>query len=339
MITAVLALLGAQRPAQVASSRRPTILSNVEGRLWRELAVQDWVVAIYLLVLLGFTLAGSGPRRGTALTYLSIDLALFAVGVVLHRGGILSGGRGALAYRLGVFAGLFGSFACLQYVLPTARSVTVDADLVALDMTVFGVEPALAFDRFVTPATTEWFSFFYFGYFVLLALFVFPFLFAAKNMKRLSEIALGIVLIFSVGHVLYMIVPGHGPYIHLSDRFTHTLDGPLWWRLVKTTVDSVDITSRTDIFPSLHTAAPTYLALFSFRHRREPLFRFVWLPTALFASQIVISTMFLRWHYLIDVCAGLALASIVSVVAHRVSTREHEDRAMTNREPVWTTFL
>ena len=321
-----------RRPSPTVVSSAPTA-SNV----WRELAVQDWIALVYLLVLLVVTVVGDGARRNTALECLSIDIAAFVVGVGLARGKLLTGLPGALAYRLGLFAGIFGSFLHLQYILPTARSVRLDAEIYAFDKLVFGFEPAEVFDRFVTTSTVEWFSFFYFGYFFILAVHIFPFLFAVKDMRLVAELSFGIVTLFCVGHLLYIVVPGYGPYQHLS--FANELEGPTWWRLVRVAVDAGEVSARTDIFPSLHTAAPTFLALFGLRHRRLWPFRVTWIPMALFASQIVISTMFLRWHYLVDVIAGLLLAMTVSLVASRVADWEAAYRRSTRRAPVFAPLV
>ena len=307
--------------------------------VWRELAVQDWIVLVYLFALLAFTVAGDGSRRTTALAYLSIDITAFAVAIGLARGKVVTGSLGALLYRFGLFAGIFGSFSHLQYILPTARSVRLDAEIYAFDKLVFGFEPAEVFDRFVTTSTVEWFSFFYFGYFFILAAHIFPFMFAVKNVRLVAELSFGLVALFCVGHLLYIVVPGYGPYQHLAGSFTNELDGPTWWRLVRATVDAGEVSARTDIFPSLHTAAPTFLALFGVRHRRLWPFRVTWIPMVLFASQIVISTMFLRWHYLIDVIAGLALAAAVSVLSTRVVAWEETRRRDAGREPVFTPLM
>ena len=229
------------------------------------------------------------------------------------------------------------SLSRLQWLLPTARGSAVDGQLHAFDLAVFGVEPAEAFDRFVTPATTEWFAFFYFGYFPLLAAYVLPSLFAARPRRQLAELSFGIVWVFCVAHVMYLVVPGFGPYVHLADRFAHRLEGPTFWPLVTATVESVDITSRTDIFPSLHTAAPTFLATYAFRRRGEEPFRTVWAPTAFAVSQIVIATMFLRWHYLVDVGAGLVHGFATAFIASFVARTEEAWRVRTKRQPVWTT--
>jgi len=300
-----------------------------------ELAIQDWVIAAYLLVLVACSVAGEGARRGTALRYLAIDVAVFAASIALTRGNVLAGRAHALVYRVGIFVALFGSFSQLQYILPTARTARVDGALYALDRTIVGFEPAEALDRFVSPGLTEWFSFFYFSYFFILAVHILPFLFAARDTRLLGELALGLIVLFSVGHALYIAVPGYGPYQYLAGRFTHELEGPFWWRCMRAAVDAGEVVARTDIFPSLHTAAPTFLALFSFRHRRVAPFRVTWLPLAFFASQIVISTMYLRWHYLVDVFAGLALAGASLAFAALVSPREARWRAATARGPVF----
>jgi membrane-associated phospholipid phosphatase len=301
----------------------------------RTLAVQDVIVLAYLVALLLASLAGTGPRRAAAIVGVLGDIVALSLGLVLGRGGRAPPRLAAVAYRVGLFSAVFGSFSQLQLILPTARTTQVDAPLYAFDKAVFGFEPAEALDRFVTSATTEWFSFFYFGYFFLLAVHVFPALVAARNMRRLSELSFGILALFCIGQLLYILVPGYGPYHHLAGSFTHELQGPVWWRLVRATVDAGEVTSRTDIFPSLHTAAPTYLALFALRHRRASPYRYVWLPLCFFASQIVVSTMFLRWHYLVDVIAGLALAAAVHAVAARVVRWETRRRAALGIAPVW----
>ncbi|HVH44775.1 MAG TPA: phosphatase PAP2 family protein [Labilithrix sp.] len=321
-------------------SLKPHTFSSADVGLptgaWRELALQDWIALVYLFALSALTLAGAGPRRETALVGLSADITIYVIALVLARGKILRGAWGAVVYRLGLFAAVFGSFSQLQHILPTARAVTVDAEIYAFDRFVFGFEPAELFDRFVTPSTVEWFSFFYFGYFFILAVHVLPFMFAVKDMRLVSELSLGIIALLCCGHLLYVLVPGYGPYRHLAGHFAHDLDGPLWWPLVKATVDAGEVSARTDIFPSLHTAAPTYLALFSVRHRHRWPFRATWLPMIFVTSQIVVSTMFLRWHYLIDVIAGLVLAGLFSDLASRMTSWEEGRRRRMGRQPVFT---
>jgi len=266
---------------------------------------------------------------------LTADLAVVGGVLLLVRGGVLAptSRSGALLYRLSIYVAMLGSFFQLHYILPTITSRVVDADLYAFDMRVFGFEPAVVWDQFVTATTTEWFAFFYYGYFFVLALHLLPIAFLSRDKQLLSEASLGIVTVFTVGHLLYIAVPGYGPYAYLAGQFQHELHGGLWWPLVRHAVDSAG--ARKDIFPSLHTAAPTFLALLSLRHRKRLPFRFTWPFAILFASQIVIATMFLRWHYLIDVCAGLALAATSLLIAARVARWEKSSRERRGLAPVW----
>jgi hypothetical protein len=315
--------------------------SALKSTFWRftaNLAVQDWMVVTYLLFLMVAVLHGDGPRRAAAIQWVLVDVVALITVLVLVRGGLVKVGfTVGFLYRLALLGAPLGSFLQLQYILPTATHYALDAKIYALDQAVFGLEPAEAWDHFVTPATTEWFSFFYYGYFFILAVHVLPFLFLGRDMRVFSEFAFGVLFLFCVGQALYLAVPGYGPYLFLAPHFQHQLDGPFWWHLVKETVDSVEGSARKDIFPSLHTAAPTFLALFSFRHRRAvAAFRFTWPPLAFFASQIIVATMFLRWHYLIDICAGLLLAAGALLSARGIATWESARRPALGLPPVWT---
>lgn len=326
---------------------RPTVSgisalrTRLLSRVIENVAVQDLFVAGYFVAMLGALALGAGPlasREACARTVL-IDLAIVIAGVTLTRGSILRQGTfaNALTYRLSLFFPVFLSYFQLRNILPAVAPGSVDGKLVELDLRIFGVEPALAWDRFVTPHTTEWFAFFYFGYFFLLSAHVLPMMFNASNRFRLAHFSLGIFMVACIGHFTYMLVPGWGPYHYLADHFEHPLTGGLFWHLVKATVDAGG--SQKDIFPSLHTALPTYFAIFSFMHRKAFPFRYTWPPLAFAVTQIIGATMFLRWHYLIDICAGLTLATTAALVSHRIVTWETARREKRGLPPIFTLLV
>jgi hypothetical protein len=249
------------------------------------------------------------------------------------RGG---GGGGAppLLYRTALVFTLLGHFFQLRDILPAVAPWSVDSSLYTLDVRVFGLEPSVQFDRFVTPRTTEWFAFFYFLYFLLLCGHILPMLYWSRDTRVLGRFAAGILLMFLSAHLLYMLVPGWGPYWYLRDTFHHPLTGGPFWRLVQETVEAGG--AQKDVFPSLHTAAPTYLAIFSFRHRKLVPFRYSWPVVAFSATQIILATMFLRWHYLIDIVAGLALAITVSLLGQRIADWEYAKRERLGLQPAWS---
>jgi hypothetical protein len=289
-------------------------------RLLKQLAAQDWLLLAYLGVLLAQVVAGHGPRRVKAIECVVLDLGVWLGVLALTRSQLLDAHPriASALYRMGIGFPVLASFLQLQWILPTAGHAAMDAQLHALDVRVFGVEPAQAWDRFVSPATTEWFAFFYYGYFFLIAVHVLPLLGMAKSSPFLARFSFGFIWLYCVGHALYTFVPAYGPYAYLANDFHHSLGGSFWWPLVRSAVDSVDGGARTDVFPSLHTAMPTYLSIFSFLERRRMPFKLTWAPLALFTTQIIAATMFLRWHYLIDICAGITLA-VSGIVMSRVA--------------------
>jgi membrane-associated phospholipid phosphatase len=142
----------------------------------------------------------------------------------------------------------------------------------------------------------------------------------------------GALLIVVTGHCLYTIVPGAGPVATLV--FDQALQGAFWWRQVELTVATAG--AQLDIFPSLHTAYPAYFTLHAFAHRRTQPFGWLWPILAFVALNIIIATMFLRWHWFIDVAMGLLLAFAARRFAVAVSEREeHRGGPHDPRQPVW----
>ena len=156
-------------------------------------------------------------------------------------------------------------------------------------------------------------------------------LFWQRDERVLARFGVGFLMIFLTAHLLYMVVPGWGPYWYFNGSFQHELHGGTFWPLVRQTVDGGG--AQKDIFPSLHTAVPTFIAIFSFRNRRLVPFKYSWPVMAFVATQIIIATLFLRWHYLVDVVAGLTLATTAAFLgpAHRGlggrAQRAHEHSA------------
>jgi hypothetical protein len=298
-------------------------------------ALHERMLFLYVLGLLVGVALGGGAHRDTAAVLLTGDLLLLSAAIVAVRAPLIDN-RFALALvaRLIVLGGILGTFAQLHIILPAARSGTVDATLHALDLRLFGFEPASAWDRWVSRSTTEWFAFFYFSYFGILAAHVIPVVFLEKRLRIVGEISLGMVAVYGIGQLTYVLVPAFGPYQTLS--FAHPLDGARWWSLVQSGVLAVDERSRTDVFPSLHTAGPVFLAIFSFRHRALFPFRYTWPVVLFFALQIIVATMFLRWHYLVDVIAGVVLAAMAAALAAPVSSDEMARRRELGLGPVWT---
>jgi PAP2 superfamily len=301
----------------------------------RNFASQDWITIGYLAALLFALGIGRGENRAACAARVSADLVVFLLVLLVIRGNFLRWGSAAssLTYRTAIIGILLSSFFQLREILPAVSPWTVDARIYAFDLRVFGFEPSVVLDRYVAPATTEWFAFYYFLYFLILCIHVLPMVYWQRSTLLLTRFATGLLLVFMSAHIIYMVVPGFGPYWYLRGSFGHELRGGMFWRLVREAVEAGG--AQKDIFPSLHTAAPTYFAIFSYRHRRLAPFRHWWPVIAFLATQIIIATMFLRWHYLVDVVAGLTLAVIGALLGQHVADWECAKRKRLGLQPVW----
>jgi len=332
----LLAGVGRQHDTLYAPEKVPAPPESRVLRAISNFAMQDWLVALYLMVLLVCVVLGDGPRRTTAIGCVVVDSLVLWTCLLIARSQVEKARFAAdVLYRVTLVVVVVGSFLQLQYILPTVSDAAYDAEIYAFDTAVFGFEPAESWDKWVTPRTTEWFSFFYYSYFFILCLYVIPLGIFESRVRIMSEMTAGLLFVVCVGHCLYLLVPGRGPYSYLADRFHHPLSGGFWWPIVESAVNSVDGAARKDIFPSLHTSCPTFLTLFSFRNRAHRPYRYVWPVTAFFTSQIIIATMFLRWHYLVDVIAGLALAVVAFMGASAMVPAEVRSRVEFGVGPVW----
>lgn len=321
-----------------AASLEPTHMEGWLATSFKSLAVQDWVALAYNAGLnIAVALAPPGPVRDRCELRVGGMLLWCIFTLIVVRGRLVRGNFWpALIYRTGVYGTVQISYFFFREFLPLVNPGSLDHELHVLGLHLFGAEPALRLDAVVTPTTTEWFSFFYFGYFFVLATHVLPMIFTNKDRRVLGEFTFGLMVVFCVGHTTYMLVPGYGPLRAIASEFQHRLPSGLWLNVVMDTV--AEGGALKDIFPSLHTAAPTFIMLFSFRNRALPPYRYTWWIVAFFVVNIIVATMFLRWHWIVDVVAGLALAVTAQALGVVVTRFELERRARDGLEPVWPEF-
>src|SRR5690606_8573363 len=126
-------------------------------------------------------LAPASAARSKSLSDVLVLIAVFVITLILIRGSLVKHGvAAALVYRFGMFGPVQLSYFILAGLLPVVNPGNLDEELYQLDLRFLGVEPAVLLDKVVSPTSSEWFAFFYFSYFFLLALHVLPMLFFVR---------------------------------------------------------------------------------------------------------------------------------------------------------------
>jgi hypothetical protein len=208
-----------------------------------------------------------------------------------------------------VLLALYGS---LHDLTPILCSKTVDAQLVAIDHWLFGVDIALWLGRFATPALTGIMVFCYLSFFVASGLFA-ALLYWKGDRRRFRDYVVSVCCVGALGFAGYLAVPAVGPYVYQAALFPTALPGGEALRRIIGTLDELHGLAR-DCFPSLHTAQTTCLLVFAWRYSRRLFLALLPLALGLFAS-----TLYLRYHYGIDLLAGFPTAALGVALGPRIN--------------------
>ncbi|MBI1908806.1 MAG: phosphatase PAP2 family protein [Deltaproteobacteria bacterium] len=197
----------------------------------------------------------------------------------------------------------------------TLNPKVMDAMLIQWDLNLFGSHLSVWMERLVSPGLNDFFSAIYHSY-LLYPMFLGFSLYRSPVDRETSFRRFMLAYLYScyIGFVGYILVPGIGPYYGLSHLYMIPLEGGLLTQLNNHLYQS--FSNMRDVFPSLHTANTLICLVFAFRYRRR-LFWYFLLP----ATSLVVSTIYLRYHYTIDVVAGIILVPIACTLG------EQTDRA------------
>jgi len=184
-----------------------------------------------------------------------------------------------------------------------------DAALIAWDQRLFGFQASVAIQRFIRPPLTAWMQFAY-----LFHLFNIPlvacFVYLRRPRGRFREMMCGILLVTFLGLLGYIVIPAIGPMYTLRAHFTVPLEQPL--TLLNRELEFVDFARiRRDVFPSLHVGMSFVVWLYAYRNSRA----LFWILSPLILS-LWASTVYLRYHYVVDCIAGFLLAPFAFVLAN-----------------------
>ena len=186
-----------------------------------------------------------------------------------------------------------------------------DSILIVVDHAIFGIHPTQWMYQFAHPVLTEILQIAYASYYFLM-IFVGYELYREKRLAEFSFALFCIFYGFYLSYLGYLTLPSVGPRFTLHDFQTINLELPGIWitELIRTGLDigesipsnvrnPVDYVQR-DVFPSGHTQM-TLITMYCALHYK---IRFRWVVVVV-GSLLIISTVYLRYHYVIDLIAGV----------------------------------
>ena len=189
-----------------------------------------------------------------------------------------------------------------------------DLALINIDYWMFGVNPTVWIYRFANPILTEFLQIIYSLYYLVIPAYGIE----IYIKKRYGDFQFSVFVLFIgfyIAYVLYLIFPAVGPRFHLHNFYSIDTELPGLFltkplRVILNFGESIpagvvnpqDYVQR-DAMPSLHAEIAILLAYLSKKLKLKSFY--FYLP---YCILMLIATVYLRYHYVIDLIAGAALA-------------------------------
>ncbi|MBI5021239.1 MAG: phosphatase PAP2 family protein [Ignavibacteriales bacterium] len=220
--------------------------------------------------------------------------------------------------------GIFFIFKEVHYTIMATGGKEWDRFLINIDRAIFNVDPTVWLSQFSTPLITEILQMAYTSYyFIMLAVAIE--LYRRKELNKFNFFAFTIVYGFVLSYLGYLMFPGVGPRFTLHNFALLDSELPGLWltpylrdfinageSIPKSVINPIAYAQR-DIFPSGHTQM-TLLTMY-YAHRYKLSIRYI---IDLLGVLLIIGTVYLRYHYVIDIIGGFIFAAVTIWTAKRL---------------------
>jgi membrane-associated phospholipid phosphatase len=192
----------------------------------------------------------------------------------------------------------------MALMIPAIRSWTADATLSAADHALWGTHPTVWLERLSNPIFAEFIQVIY-ALFVPVVLAPAVLLWRRGRLDEFRRFAFLISIGYLASYAGYVLMPARGPRFFESGLYSQPLQGVWLFDGLRGLLDALE-SAHYDCFPSGHTEL-TLLACAAARRVSSRLF----IALAVFTAGVIVATVYLRYHYTVDLAAGAALAWVL----------------------------
>jgi membrane-associated phospholipid phosphatase len=194
----------------------------------------------------------------------------------------------------------------IQYLQPD-----IDPRLIQIDFFIFGVHPTLWMEQWIVTWFTDIMSLAYLSYYFIPVVLVVV-LYLKDRMVEFDRAMFVLAFGYYISFIGYILFPAIGPRYAMTHLYTIPLEGSFITDFVRDTLNTLEHNKR-DCMPSGHTQivlVALYLA-----HRYEKFLFYLFVPII---CALILSTIYLRYHYVIDLLVGMVLAIGCLIVGPRL---------------------
>lgn len=270
-----------------------------------------WLTFFFLigLILVSIIFNGQIPKwRFLLLNY------LFLLGLLLILNLSLSRGEGGKVKRFLYYFSpilfvilIYESLGNLiQYLRPD-----IDPWLIQIDYLIFGVHPTLWMEQWIVPWFTDLMSFAY-GSYYFIPVGLITVLYFKNRFPELERSIFILLFGYYLSFIGYILFPAIGPRYTMAHLYSVPLEGSFLTDVVRDALNFLEHNKR-DCMPSGHTQIVLMTLVLAYRYERVLFYILFPLVCAL-----ILSTVYLRYHYVIDLFVGGGFAIGCMSVAPRL---------------------
>lgn len=206
---------------------------------------------------------------------------------------------------------IFFTFKELYYMIVPIRQQDFDWLFINIDRFLFGTDPTVFMYQFAHPVLTEFLQIVY-GIFYLLPIILVLVLLRNRRFLASDYAVFSIIYGFYLSYLGYFLLPAIGPRFTLHDfsKLNTELPGLFLTPYIRALIDAGEsipagtlnpaAVVQRDVFPSGHTMITLITMYLSVKLKSRS--RYFLLPVG---SLLIFSTVYLRYHYVIDLIGGL----------------------------------
>ncbi len=186
----------------------------------------------------------------------------------------------------------------------------IDPVLIRLDYLIFNNHPTVMLERIMSPLLTDILQLSYTTYYFIPISF--GILILRNNERKEFERVLFLILFcFYLSYLGYILLPALGPRFTINHLQTNDLRGLIVAEPIQRLLNHLEGIKR-DAFPSGHTAIAVLVLYLSYKFKKR--FFFILLPVV---TALVFSTVYCRYHYVVDVFAGFGLTLLTVLLGEK----------------------
>jgi len=187
----------------------------------------------------------------------------------------------------------------------------IDPWLIQIDLFLFGAHPTVWMERWIVPWFTDVLSLAYLSYYFL-PLTLVVVLYVRNRKLEFNESIFVLTFGYYASFIGYILFPAIGPRYTLTSFHSVSLEGTWITDFVRDTLNYLEHNKR-DCMPSGHTQIVLMVLYLAYRYEK---FLFsVFFPII---CGLILSTVYLRYHYVIDLFAGVGFTIASLIIAPRL---------------------